>query len=271
MKSKFNIILLAGLLIVFQLLSVTCLPPVEEPVKIAVSKLGTNYQQWLLQNDSTLSITDLYPMGVDSALKMLEKHHGLLVTGGEDIFPGWYGMEHDTARCGEFDRYRDTLEIMLIKRALELDLPILGICRGHQILNVTLGGTLIIDIPDDIGTEVIHRCPDKPLDCYHEVLVMENSLIFEITEQSEGMVNTNHHQAVDKPAPGLQISVVSYEGLVEAIEWEDFHERPFLLGVQWHPERMEKYPELSLPVAQRFISEATLRARAHEIESETTR
>ena len=246
-------------------LAFSCTTPSGEKIKIAVSKNSPNYHNWLLQSDSTILITNMYPMGVDSAVSMLGNFHALLITGGEDVFPGWYGMEHDTVRCGEFDRYRDTLEIMLIRKALELNMPVLGICRGHQILNVALGGTLFIDIPEDIGSEVIHRCEENPFECYHQVMVVENSLLREITGLTEGMVNTNHHQAVNKPAPGISISAVSYEGLTEAIEWEEFRIKPFLLGVQWHPERLEKHPELSRPIADRFIREASLQSKAERI------
>jgi putative glutamine amidotransferase len=233
-----------------------CSSEQPEPVRIAVTKLSANYENWLLQTDSTLIITDLYPMGVKPALEILRGHHALLITGGEDVFPDWYGMIHDTARCGEFDYYRDTLEIMMITAALQLNLPVLGICRGHQILNVALGGSLVIDIPDDIGTEVTHRCPGQPLDCYHEVSIVSGSFLQEITGKMSGTVNTNHHQAVNRLADGLMISAFSNEGLPEAVEWENAEGRPFLLGVQWHPERMSDYPELSTPIAERFIQAA---------------
>jgi putative glutamine amidotransferase len=261
MKTSSRYFLALSILLVSSCFLFSCSETRDEPVKIAVSKLYPNYENWLVQSDSMLVISNFYPMGVDSALMMLDDHHALLVTGGEDVFPDWYGMIHDTARCGAFDRYRDTLEIMLIRKALEMNIPILGICRGHQILNVTLGGTLIIDIPDDIGDEVIHRCPDEPLACHHSVMVFEGSLLHEITGQAYGMVNTNHHQAVNDLAPGLRISAVSAEGLAEAIEYEDFTIRPYLLGVQWHPERMEDYPDLSTPIAKRFIQETKKYAR----------
>lgn len=248
-------------LLIASLVMLSCSQPKEEPLRIAISKLYPNYKNWLLQSDSTLVITDMYPFGVDSALIMLESCHGLLVTGGEDVFPGWYDMTHDTARCGEFDRYRDTLDIMLIRRALELNIPILGICRGHQILNVTLGGSLVIDIPDDIGTEVVHRCHEDPFGCHHEVLISEGSLLHEITGQNFGTVNTNHHQAVNTFAPGLRSTAFSSEGLPEATEWENPQNRSFLLGVQWHPERMDDYPELSRPLAERFRREARILAK----------
>lgn len=233
----------------------SCEPKYDGPVKIAVSKLSPNYENWLLQSDSTLLITSMYGKSIDSALLLLRNHHALLVTGGEDVFPDWYGMISDTARCGEFDHYRDTLEIMLIKKALDLKMPVLGICRGHQILNVTLGGSLIVDIPDDVGTEVSHRCDDY-LNCHHHVTVEPGSLLFEIAGLTSGTVNTNHHQAISKLAPDLRVAAFSADGVPESSEWLNPKRKSFLLGVQWHPERMDDYPELSKPIAERFIREA---------------
>lgn len=268
MKTIQTRILASGILVSVLLALTSCIPPIEEPVKIAVTKLSANYESWLLQSDSTLVITDLYPFGVDSSLALLKDYHGLLITGGEDVFPDWYGMIHDTSRCGGFDRYRDTLEIELIQHAIELGIPILGICRGHQIINITLGGTLIVDIPEDVGTEVIHRCPDKPLDCHHQVFIVEGSQLEEITGVSKGTVNTNHHQALKETGSGLRISALTLEGLPEAIEWKNPEEHSFLLGVQWHPERMFDFPELSTPIAERFVSEAKIRARAIAVKDE---
>lgn len=243
-------------LIIFSFVIISCSQTKEETVSIAVSKLSQNYNNWLLQSDSTLVITNMYEMGVDSAVKMLKTHHALLITGGEDVYPDWYGRIRDTARCGEFDRYRDTLEIKLIRKALEMGMPILGICRGHQILNVALGGTLFIDIPYDIGRQVIHRCDEDPLQCQHEVFVFHQTLLQEVTDQTQGTVTTNHHQAIRGIAPGLRMTSVSEDGVIEAVEWEDYQNKPFLLGVQWHPERMEDKPELSRPIANRFVEEA---------------
>ena len=265
MKNNTGKLLFSSLLFTLSFAILSCSQPREEPIRIAVSKLSANYENWLLQSDSTLMITNMYGKNVDSAVLMLENYQGLLVTGGEDIFPEWYHMIDDTARCGKFDRYRDTLEILLIRKAMEMSIPILGICRGKQIINVTLGGTLIIDIPEDIGSDVIHRCPENPFDCFHEVMVVNETLLQEITGLTQGTVNTNHHQAVKDPAPGLRISAVSYEGLVEAIEWEDLESNPFILGVQWHPERLEDYPELSRPIADRFISEVKTYSEALEV------
>lgn len=264
MKSKHGILFVFSLSLIFSGALSSCSHTKEETVSIAVSKLSHNYSNWLLQSDSSIMITDLYGLEIDSAVRMLETHHALLITGGEDVYPDWYGRIRDTARCGGFDRYRDTLEIKLIQKALDMGLPILGICRGHQILNVALGGTLIIDIPYDIGEDVIHRCDEDPLQCHHQVFVFHQTLMQEITDKTEGTATTNHHQAIRGIAPELRISAVAEDGVIEAVEWEDYHNKPFLLGVQWHPERMEDYPELSRPIASRFIEEAKVFAVAAE-------
>ncbi|MGB4204953.1 MAG: gamma-glutamyl-gamma-aminobutyrate hydrolase family protein [Bacteroidales bacterium] len=234
----------------------SCYAPEKAPARIVISKSGSFYEQWLHNSDSTLILTSLYDLGLDSALKVLELSQGLLLTGGEDIFPDLYGMIHDTVRCGEFDHYRDSLEISLIHKALEMNIPIMGICRGHQILNVALGGTMIIDIPEDVGMDVIHRDHDDPLACVHEVSVAEGSFLNEITACANGIVTSNHHQAIRDLAPGLRVSSTSSDGVIEAIEWADRKNKAFLIGVQWHPERMNDHPELSRPIADKFISEA---------------
>ena len=234
----------------------SCSAPEKSPTRIVISKSGSFYEQWLLNSDSTLILTNLYDLGLDSALKIIGLSQGLLLTGGEDIFPDLYGMIHDTVRCGEFDRYRDSLEISLIHKALEMNIPVMGICRGHQILNVALGGTMIIDIPEDVGMDVIHRDQDDPLACVHEVSVAEGSFLNEITACASGIVTSNHHQAIKDLAPGLSVSSTSSDGVIEAIEWADRKNKAFLIGVQWHPERMNDHPELSKPIADKFISEA---------------
>ncbi len=231
-------------------------PNSKEPLKIAVSKLGKNYENWLLNADSTVIIHNMYHLTLDSAITLLNDCQGLLITGGEDVYPGWYNNIDDTARCEGFDMRRDTLEINLIKKALELKMPIVGICRGHQITNVVLGGTLIVDIPTEIESDIIHRCPVNPINCHHNVELVEGSMIKNITGQRTGTVTTYHHQAVDVLAPGLSISARSADGIVEAIEWKQPEGKSFLLGTQWHPERMVDYPELSKPIAARFLLEA---------------
>jgi putative glutamine amidotransferase len=159
-------------------------------------------------------------------------------------------------KCETIDRYRDSLEFALIKKAISLKMPVFGICRGEQILNVAMGGTLFTDIPTDIDTTVIHRCAPSATSCLHKVAVVPKSRLARITKQKAGMVNSYHHQAVEKPAPGIKITAYSANGVAEAIESDKTVITSFLMGVQWHPERLTQNPSLALPLAKKFMKEA---------------
>ena len=244
------ILFLAGL--VLATLFSACQGSGHTQVRIAISKASPNYVNWLKGVDSTIEIVNLYPMPLDSAILALDHCSGLLLSGGEDVYPGIYGMESDTARGTEINRHRDSLEIAMIARAFDSGLPIMGICRGNQILNVYLGGSLVIDIPSDFGTSVAHQCVDWE-HCFHEVYPVKGSLLANISGVDSGLVTTNHHQAVRILAKGLRANVFSGDSLTEGIEWADTTGKPFLLGVQWHPERMDAENPLSGPIARKFV------------------
>jgi putative glutamine amidotransferase len=140
----------------------------------------------------------------------------------------------------------------MIRYAMENHIPLLGICRGHQILNVANKGSLIIDIPSDYDTTIVHRGGDG-----HMVRIMEGSLLADLLPDS-GMVNSSHHQAVEVLAPGFQVTAMAPDGIIEAIEPVDRMSHPFILGVQWHPETLVRADEnhpFSLPILQKFVEE----------------
>jgi putative glutamine amidotransferase len=166
--------------------------------------------------------------------------------------PGYFGKAEDSARCS-IDPYRDTLEMSLIGAALEREMPILAICRGMQILNVALGGTLIIDIPEDHPNPEIHQIDDG--DAMHMVRLNKNSLLFKLAKIDSAEVNSNHHQAVDILADKLTASAVSRDGIVEAFEYTDYENLPFMIGVQWHPERLG-HPDMSDAIGKIFLEKA---------------
>ena len=230
----------------------------HEIITIGVSRLNPAYHQWLLQIDSNLKIIDLYSLPFDSVMLALDECDGLLITGGEDIYPLYYGKEFDTSICEAFDLHRDTLEFMAFEKALHRGLPIFGICRGLQLINVALGGSLIADIPSELGTEVIHRCDNRP-DCLHPVTVNGNSLLYSITGAKEVYVNSIHHQGIDRLADELKPAAFAPDQLIEVIEWRDptIHNN-FLMAVQWHPERLTVTPEMSQPLGMAFIRQAKL-------------
>ncbi len=243
--------------------NVSCIHESEpDPVYIGISKALPaeyygHYAKWVNTADSNIICLDLYHMPLDSALWLLDKCSGLIVSGGPDVYPGRYGQDGDTVKCGGIDYYRDTLEFALIGKAIDMEMPILGICRGLQIFNVFHGGSLYPDIPTDFDSSVMHRCED-PAACLHEIRVMKESGLYKTAGIGSGTVNSNHHQGIRRIADGIVPVARSFDGLIEAIEYENADEMPFFLGVQWHPERMDPQNPLSLPIAMYFVQEAKL-------------
>jgi len=232
------------------------------PLIIAISKgiplkSYSNYYEWLKKTDSTIVISEMYHLSLDSALAMIEECDGLLLTGGTDVHPGKYGKAYDTVRCWPIDFKRDSLEFSLITKALALNMPIFGICRGEQILNVARGGSLYVDLPQDLGEMITHRCED-PSSCYHDIYIDKGSILEKISNLSQGNVNSNHHQGIEILGDRLKAIAFTDDGLTEAIQWADPdpEKNAFLLGVQWHPERMNYDNPLSGPLAERFLREA---------------
>ncbi|MBN1199202.1 MAG: gamma-glutamyl-gamma-aminobutyrate hydrolase family protein [Bacteroidales bacterium] len=242
----------AGLLVL--LMTFTACQRMLPPPVIAISKASDNYINWLKRADSTVRYVNLYTLPFDSAFTVLDQCNGLLLTGGDDIYPGIYDRENDTARCETFDLYRDTLEINLIYKALEINMPVFGVCRGEQLLNVVFGGELIIDIPQDIQSPIPHRCDDY-LTCFHMVYVEHNSFLHRLCNCDSALVTTNHHQAILILAPDLKANAYSPDHLIEGVELADLSKHPFLLAVQWHPERMEAANPLSGPLAAAFLQQ----------------
>ncbi len=211
------------------------------PLRIAFSRCSGNakyesYRHWIHHIDSTAVCVDLYDIPRDSALVLLRSCDALILTGGPDVQPAYFGKAKDAARC-VIDEDRDTLEFELIKIARELNMPMLGICRGMQVLNVAFGGDLIIDIPDDVGKTVVHRVPDTS--SMHSITVDTASSLYKFLGLQTAVVNSFHHQATGRTADDFRISARSADGVAEALEWKVPSGKPFLLAVQWHPERLD--------------------------------
>lgn len=235
-------------------------PQQTQKIRIAISKEKPassvqNYSGWLERYSNEIEWFNLYPLGIDSAINLLKTCEGILLTGGEDVFPGLYGKIDDTARCGSIDTYRDSLEIALINYAIENNMPLIGVCRGLQIINVALNGSLVVDIPTDFESAVIHRQADWQ-NCFHPVYLVDATHLNVISEGHQDSVASNHHQGIDLLGEGLQISAYSADSLPEAIEWSIRGDKSLLMAVQWHPERMDTLDMLSAPIAMQFITEA---------------
>lgn len=203
------------------------------------------------------------PVGLTVAARaadVLGDCDGVLLTGGGDIDPTLYGeTPHPTYVAAEDGR--DALELELAVRALERDVPVFAICRGLQVLNVALGGTLIQDIPTQVPQPLDHKI-SRPYDCVaHDVTIDSDSRLAEALGTTalgpRRGVNSRHHQAIKRLASGLVITATSSDGIIEAVE-----HRPsrFCVAVQWHPENFWRTQEFE-PLFRAFV-EATVLSRA---------
>lgn len=188
---------------------------------------------------------------IDEYLNIID---GVYFSGGADISPLYYG-EDPIKEIQIIDHDRDEFEIKLCKKAAAKNMPMLGICRGEQIMNVAAGGTLYQDIYVQKEKTMGHT-PDFTQGTYvhHKVQIMENSMLHNILKLGEISVNSYHHQAVKDAASGFKVSATSGDGIIEAIESENLS---FAIGIQWHPELMyERYSEF-IKIFESFIKAAT--------------
>ncbi|MCC8027055.1 MAG: gamma-glutamyl-gamma-aminobutyrate hydrolase family protein [Clostridium sp.] len=173
--------------------------------------------------------------GQDDLGQLTDLCDGFLFSGGPDPHPFLFG-EETQRHCGNVSVVRDRLELDLLKKVMAARKPVLGICRGIQLINVALGGDIYQDIPSqtDSSFPIAHKQPFRYSVPSHHVAVAKGTLLASISEgRTELEVNSMHHQACRQAAPGLTASGYAPDGLIEALEMPDY---PFLLGVQWHPE-----------------------------------
>jgi putative glutamine amidotransferase len=180
----------------------------------------------------------LPPTGDEGAAEaVIHSLDGLLLSGGSDLDPGYYG-EKPVPELGVTLPERDAFEMALVRLALRRGIPVFGICRGMQVLNVALGGTLYQDLPSQWKWDVLKHRQDTPKwQPTHEVRVRDGSYIAEVMGREVVKVNSYHHQGIRVLAEGLVATGRSSDGVIEAVEAGDLSER-WLLGVQWHAEAM---------------------------------
>jgi len=194
-------------------------------------------------------------------------YDGILFAGGDDVDPSFYGetKRHENVRD---HRPRDEFEFSLLQQALERRSPILGICRGVQMINVGFGGSLYQDMNEDAEPQLEHRQTDlgkSRQEPTHSVLVTDPESALGAVVQGSCRVNSLHHQAVKRLGRGLKVTARSEDGFVEAVESAEAY--PFLMAVQWHPEEMFKDSAEQREIFVRFVAKCRERARGHATSS----
>ena len=194
---------------------------------------------------------------------MLNGLDGLMMTGGEDVAPAWYN-EEPSENLGKVDEDRDYFELALIKKASDRNIPIFGVCRGLQIINVALGGTLIQDIPSErADTTIKHGVFGQGPGPAHEITTVPGSLVEKMLGASSYGVNSRHHQGIEKLAPGMRITAWSPDSIPEAIEAYPIRQ---IFAVQFHPESNTAIGDTThLHFFQHLIQQANLYKKAKDI------
>lgn len=183
----------------------------------------------------------------DKAVAEMLECDGLLLPGGDDLNPALYGQAA-TKECGKPDDRRDAVEMKMLEAFLPTNKPIFCVCRGLQLLNVFFNGTLHQDIKTIQACRHSHfRSVKKGT---HQVKIFPRSKLTQILGENLITVNSLHHQAIDKPGPGLTVSAVSEDGFIEGLE---IFLHPFCIAVQWHPEHMSKYSTQQQKLFDAFV------------------
>ncbi|MDR3714890.1 MAG: gamma-glutamyl-gamma-aminobutyrate hydrolase family protein [Puia sp.] len=172
----------------------------------------------------------------DDNFEEIRRCDGLVLSGGVDIHPDLYGGSpvYIKAPADGWEKGRDLFEKSLFEFARERGLPVLGVCRGLQLINVCLRGSLVQDLGEQ--GDAIHENVKE--DKRHPVLIEAGTLLSSIAGTPKGIANSAHHQAIDRLGEGLVVNSRAEDGTIEGIEWEAPGGKPFMVAVQWHPERM---------------------------------
>lgn len=187
-----------------------------------------------------------YPLDEVEIGRLMGTLDGVIFAGGPDVHPRYFGQPIDPY-CGEIDEERDVLEMYLMKRVMQTGIPALGVCRGMQVMNIALGGSIYQDVVYSMG--LVHRQPEG-IRYFHDVIFSGDTALRAWAGSERYPVNSYHHQAVDRLADGLVPAAYAPDGLLEAFE------RPasrFFVGVQWHPEVSYSADAFSRRIFERFL------------------
>jgi putative glutamine amidotransferase len=185
--------------------------------------------------------------------EVIDDLDALVLTGGGDIDPEFYDLPNLSSQARDVNKARDTFEIEVVHRSLEANLPVLGVCRGMQLMNVALGGSLHVDLQSRGFND--HTSPTGG-ELKHAITIRPNSLLSGLAGGLKGEVNSYHHQGVDRLGHGLMAVAQSSDGVIESAEWSSKEGMPFLLLVQWHPERANRTRDVfSTNLARIFLQE----------------
>lgn len=209
---------------------------------------NNDYQRWVRTQDSTARFIQLYDQRYDRIDSILATCDGLILTGGSDIAPDRFGADDSLAQCGKSNLRRDSIELLALHWSLENGIPTLGVCRGMQIINVGLGGDLILDIPSEMKSN-IHQQDSG--DAHH--MIFASKSFSEMVSSDSALTNSNHHQALDRLGNKVIPVAWSKDSIVEAIHVSDTSQHPFLWGVQWHPERMDQKSPFARNLLEAFL------------------
>lgn len=192
-----------------------------------------NYPRWIIGGDSNIKVIHLTCDNQDD----LKKCEGLVLSGGVDSHPRFYGSENISYPNApqNFNEKRDEFELKVFRIACDRKIPVLAICRGMQLVNIALSGDMLQDLQAS-GKDNHRKLNGK--DGIHSIAIEKDSLLYQITNNQSGTVNSAHHQGLDKIADELAVNAWSSDGVAEGIEWKNKEGKTFLLGVQWHPERL---------------------------------
>lgn len=212
----------------------------KEPVKVGIS-WEKDYDNGILPENYIVSVKRAGGIPIllpqikteEDALNALKTVDAVILTGGEDITPSYYN-EKPHPKAYDPAAERDLSDSLLLKAAIKEDYPVLGTCRGMQLLNVVLGGTLYQDLPSEYISDLIHRDPKGEVYVLHDCKVIDkDSKLYKMMKMEEFTVNSWHHQAVERLGKGLKVTAVASDGMIEAVELEG---ATFVVGTQFHPE-----------------------------------